>query len=290
MRNPQIRTTPAHTDPASRARPGMRAAILVAALLGALAQAPARAALFGDDEARKAILELRDGLTESNRQQQQNLDALSRRIEQLENRVDALQHGLSESAARSDAADLAIAKLRGATEQLANDVANAQKREHDLYADLDQRMRKLEPTAITVDGHSAQVDREEQQAYDAAIAQFRGNDYRGAINALNAFTARYPQSVYTAVAQFWLGSSYYAVKDFPASIAAQQALVERFPDSPRVPEALLNIAASQVELNDRKSARATLMRITNDYPDSEAAKLAHDRLTSMPAAKDKDKK
>lgn len=278
MRSIRIRTAPALCRP-------LFAALFVALILPPLA--PARAALFGDDEARKAILELRDSLTESNRQQRESMDALTKRIEQIENRIDAIQHGLSESAARSDATDLAIAKLRGVTEQLANDVATAQKREHDLYADLDQRMRKLEPTAITVDGHSAQVDREEQMAYDAAIAQFRASDFRGAINALNAFVARHPQSVYAAPAQFWLGSSYYAVKDFASAIAAQQTLIERFPDSPRLPEALLNIAASQVELNDRKSARATLVRITNDYPNSEAGKLARDRLAAMPASKDK---
>jgi len=259
-------------------------------LAAALVAAPAHAGIFSDEEARKAILDLRDSLAESNRQQAERIDALTKRIEQLENRIDALQHGQSESADHTDSMSLEIAKLRGVTEQLGNDVANAQKREKDFYADLDQRMRKLEPTAIVVDGHSATVDRDEQQSYDTAMAQFRANDYRSAINAFNAFVARYPQSVYTPAAQFWLGSSYYAVKDFPAAIAAQQILMERFPDSPRVPEALLNIAASQIELNDRKAARATLNRITADYPDAEAAKLARDRLAALPAEKEKVKK
>lgn len=258
--------------------------VLVAMLTGAAA--PARAALFGDDEARKAILELRDNLAESNRKQ----DDLAKRIEALENRIAAIQNGQSEAANQRDATMLELAKLRGVTEQLANDVAIAQKREHELYADLDQRMRKLEPTAITVDGRSVQVDREEQMAYDAAMAQFRASDFRSSISALQAFVARYPQSVYAPAAQFWLGSSYYAVKEFNSAVAAQQSLIERFPDSPRVPEALLNIAASQVELNDRKSARSTLTRITHDFPDSDAAKLARDRLAALQAGTGKDKK
>jgi len=264
----------------------MRHVPLLLAVL-TLSVAPARAALFGDDEARKAILELRDTLAESNRQQAERFEAMTRRIEQLENRVEALQHGLSESATGSESTSMEIAKLRGATEQLANDVSNAQRREKDFYADLDARMRKLEPMAVMIDGHSAQVDRDEQQSYDTAMAQFRASDFRSAINGLNAFVARYPQSVYAPMAQFWLGSSYYAVKDFAAAIAAQQALIEHFPDSPRIAEALLNIAASQVELNDRKSARATLARITNDFPESEAAKLARERLAAMPPAKEK---
>ena len=259
--------------------------LLVTALLAPLG--PAHAGIFSDDEARKAILELRDTIAANDKQQQERIDALAKRIDELENRIDAVQHGQSASADKNDATVLEIARLRGVSEQLANDVANAQKREHDLYQDLDQRLHKLEPTAVTVDGHNGEVNREEQLAYDTAMGQFRANDFRSAINALGAFVARYPQSVYTAPAQFWLGSSYYAVKDFPSAIAAQQALIEHFPDSPRVPEALLNIASSQMDMNDRKSARTTLNRIVKDYPDSEAAKLAQERLTALPPDKGK---
>jgi tol-pal system protein YbgF len=260
---------------------------MLTAFLGPLA--PAHAGILSDDEARKAILELRDTIAASDKQQKERLDAMEKRIAEIENRIEAVQHGQIASAEKGDATTLDIDHLRGVTEKLANDVANTQKNSHDLYADLDGRLRKLEPTAITVDGHNAEVARDEQMAYDTAMAQFRANDFRSAINALGAFVARYPQSVYTAAAQFWLGSSYYAVKDFPAAITAQQALIEHFPESPRVPEAMLNIAASQMDSNDRKGAKATLNRIVKEHPDSEAAKLAKDRLAAL-APPDKGKK
>ncbi len=104
---------------------------------------------------------------------------------------------------------------------------------------------------------------------------------------LDVFVGRYPLSVYAPAAQFWLGSSYYAVKDFPSAINAQKYLIEHFPDSARVPEALLNIAASEVELNDRKSARVTLTRIVKDYPNTEQARLAQERLATLPTGKEK---
>lgn len=258
--------------------------VIMAALLAPLV--PAHAGLLSDDEARKAILELRDTIAENNRQEKERLDAMEKRITEIEVRVDAVQHGQIAAAEKSDATSLDLDQLRGVTEKLGKDLATTQKNSHDLYADLDGRLRKLEPTAITVDGQNAEVARDEQSAYDTAMAQFRANDFRNAINALGAFVARYPQSVYTAAAQYWLGTSYYALKDFPSAIAAQQTLIEHFPDSPRVPEALLNIAASQMDSNDRKAAKATLARIVKDYPDSEAAKLAKDRLSSLgPAEK-----
>jgi tol-pal system protein YbgF len=263
----------------------LAAPLLLMALLAPLA--PAQAGLFSDDEARKAILELRDTIAKNAQEQKERLDAMEKRVAEMETRIEAVQNGQIASAEKSDAVALQTDKLRGATEKLANDLANTQKNSHDLYADLDQRLRKLEPEVVTVDGRSAQVGRDEQMAYDTAMAQFRANDFRSAINALAAFIARYPQSAYTPAAQFWLGSSYYAVKDFPSAIAAQQALIEHFPDSARIPEALLNIAASQMDSNDRKNARATLTRITRDYPDTDAAKLAQDRLSALPADKGK---
>jgi tol-pal system protein YbgF len=137
---------------------------------------------------------------------------------------------------------------------------------------------------MTVDGRSATVDRNEQAAYDGALAQFRAGDFRGAATNLQAFVARYPQSAYAASAQYWLGNSLYALKDYKSSIAAQQVVLERYRDSPRAPDALLNIASSQLELNQKPQSQATLQRILKEFPDSEAAKTARERL---PATKSK---
>jgi tol-pal system protein YbgF len=238
-------------------------------------------ALFGDEEARKAIVDLRDQVTQLEKAHSARIDELSQRIDRLDNTLQAIQRGQVEAGGQFDALRQDLAKLRGLIEQVTNDVATLQKRNRDLYSDLDARIKKLEPTSVTVEGRSVQVDREEQAAYDAAMALFKGSDFRTAVGALSTFVSRYPQSPYAAAAQFWLGSSYYAIKDYKSAIAAQQTLLDRFPDSPRAPDALLNIAASQIELNDKKSARATLSRIVADFPDSDAAKLAKERLASV---------
>ncbi len=242
--------------------------------------APSRA-LFGDEEARKAIVDLRDQVAQLQKDHSARIDDLSQRIERIDNLVQAIQRGQLEAGGQFEDLRQQIAKLRGAVEQLTNDIATLQKRNRDLYSDLDARIKRLEPTSVTVDGRSVQVDRDEQAAYDAAMALFKVSDFRTAVGGLTAFLARYPQSPYAPAAQFWLGSSYYAIKDYRSAIAAQQALIDRFPDSARTPDALLNIAASQIELNDKKSARATLSKIISDFPDSDAAKLAKERMGSL---------
>lgn len=256
----------------------MRYLLALALLLGLAAPS---FALFGDEEARKAIVDLRDEVAKLEKDHSARIDELSQRIDHIETLVQAIQRGQLEAGGQFDQLHQDLAKLRGMLEQVTNDLATLQKRNKDLYSDLDARIRKLEPTSVTVEGRSVQVDRDEQAAYDSAMTLFKANDFRTAAGALSAFLARYPQSAYAPPAQYWLGSSYYAIKDYRAAIAAQQALIDRFPDSPRAPDALLNIAASQIELNDKKSARATLNKVVSDFPDSDASKLAKERLASL---------
>ena len=170
------------------------------------------------------------------------------------------------------------ARLRGQVETLANEVATLQKRNRDLYADLDARLKKMEPQSITVDGRTAAVDRAELAAYEGPLAQFRAGDFKGSLPGFQQFVARYPASAYAPAAQYWIGSAHYAIKDYKSAIAAHRTLVERYADSPRVPDALLSMAESQVQLGDRKSANATLSRIIKEFPETEAAKIARDRL------------
>jgi tol-pal system protein YbgF len=275
-------TPPSPLSPLPLARErGVARSLAVMAVLLSLA-APA-CALFGDEEARKAIVDLRDDVAKLQKEHSARIDELSQRIDRIDAMVQAIQRGQLEAGGRFDQLHQELAQLRGLIEQVTNDVATLQKRNRDLYSDLDARIKKLEPTSVTIDGKSVQIDRDEQAAYDSAMASFKVSDFRTAVGALSAFVARYPQSAYAPAAQFWLGSSYYAIKDYRAAIAAQQTLIDRFPDSARVPDALLNVAASQIELNDRKSARATLNKITTDFPDSDAAKLARERLASLGA-------
>jgi len=235
--------------------------------------APAHA-LFGDDEARKAILELRAKVAEMENRLREKDAELATRIERLE----AANRAQLEFANTVDAQRKEIATLRGQVETLTNEVATLQKRNRDLYADLDGRLKAFEPIATNVDGKPATVDRAEQAAYDAALTQFRAGDFRGAAASLQAFLARWPKSAHAPAASYWLGNSLYGMKDYKGAIAAQQVVVERYPDSPRAPDALLNIAASQVELKDTARARSALQKIITDYPNTEAAKVADERL------------
>lgn len=240
---------------------------VAAAMMAAVAYLPlhAGAALFDDDEARKAILDLRA-----------KVEAM--RVD-LNGRVDAKADKTStlDLISQHDQTMQEIAKLRGQIEVLANDLANVQKRQKDLYVDIDARLKKLEPRQVTIDGKEEAVQQSEQSTYDAAIALYKSGDYKAAITALDAFVRQYPASPYAATAQYWLGNSYYAVADYKNGIFALQQVVKTYPDSPRAPDALLNIATMYTEQKDAKKAKATLDQLAAKYPDSTAAQSAKQR-------------
>lgn len=240
---------------------------LAAALLAAFAFLPlhAGAGVFDDDEARKAILDLRA-----------KVDALSH---DLNARIDTKSDKSStlDLVSQNELTAQEIAKLRGQIEVLANELANAQKRQKDFYVDLDTRLRKLEPHEVTIDGKAAQVDPNEQKSYETAMQLFKSGDYKTAGAALSEFVHRYPESGYAPNAQYWLGNAYYAQRDCKNAIAAQLVVLKSYPDSPKAADAMLNIASCQTELKD-KAAKKTLQDLIKQYPDSSAAATAKERL------------
>jgi len=229
----------------------------------------ASAGLLDDDEARKAILDLRAKVDNIARDLNARVDAKadkSATIEMLNQHEQTMQE---------------LARLRGQIEVLANEIAKAQNGQKQLYADLDARIKKLEPRQETIDGQTAEVMPSEKSAYDAATALFQSGDYKAAASALQDFVKRYPDSAYASNAQYWLGNAYYALGDYKKAIAAQEVVTSTYNSSPKVPDAMLNIASSYALLKDNKNAKKALQQLVSKYPSSSAAQTARDRLASL---------
>lgn len=231
--------------------------VMVAAFLAALVLLPlqAKAGLFEDDEARQAILDIRT-----------KVDAKADKSSVLE------------LASQNEALRQEVAKLRGQVEVLTNEVSNSQRRQKDFYVELDSRTRKLEPQQVVIDDKEVIVEPMEQQAYDAAMVQFKVGSYKPATVSFSEFLRRYPKSGYVASAQYFLGSSFYALRDYRNAISAQMVVVKLHAGSARAPDAMLNIASSYTELKDKINAKKMLDRLVAQYPNSEAAKTAKERL------------
>jgi tol-pal system protein YbgF len=258
----------------------MRAAVLpacrraIAAGLLCLAAGGVQAQLFADDDARKAILDLRTRLTQSeelartrNAELSEQLQVLRRNLLEMNNQLEALRGEM--------------ARLRGSNEQLQRDLSEVQRKQRDIGQAVDDRLRKVEPQKVTLDGKEFSADPEEKRQYDEAITLLRGGDFDKASLALANFMKRWPASGYGDAARFWQGNALYGKRDYKEAIAAFRAFLAKAPDSERAPEALLAIANSQAEMKDKVAARKTLDELIKAYPKSEAAVAGKERLASL---------
>jgi tol-pal system protein YbgF len=249
--------------------------------LGLLAGGAAQAGLFDDEEARKAIVDLRQRIAAADDASKQRSAEQAAAIAQVAEQLAALRRSMLDLNNQLEAMRGDVAKLRGNDEQLARDIADLQKRQKDTGQALDDRLRKLEPLKVALDGREFLVDPEEKRAYDEAITTMRGGDFEKSVNALAAFQRRYPASPFTDSVRFWQGNALYGKRDYKEAVNAFRGFVASAPDHPRAPEALLALANSQAEMKDVKAARKTLDDLMKAYPQSEAAQAGKERLGAL---------
>lgn len=264
-------------DRPSMSRPALRAlaALCLSFVAGLTFLVPsAHAGILEDDEARRAILDLRQKLDQANELARQRAEQASAQIEQLRRSLLDISNQLQQMRDEN-------AKLRGNDEQLARDLSEVQRKQKDLQSGIDDRIRKFEPQAVNVDGKEFTADPDEKRQYDEALELLRKSDFAGTAAALTAFRKRYPSSGYNESVLFWLGNAQYGNRQYREAITAFRALVTAAPTHPKAPEALLAIANCQAELKDGKTARRTIDELIKTYPQSEAAQAGRERLASL---------
>jgi tol-pal system protein YbgF len=231
-------------------------------------------ALFGDDEARKAIIELRQKV-DANKQAADSAaaearegDAGTRRsLLELSNQIEQLRAEL--------------ARLRGQNEQLAREVSELQRQQKDVQVGIDERLRQVEPLRVEFDGQTFTAAPAEKNDFEAAMAQLRKSEFQPAAVSYAAFLQRYPASGYTPSVLYWLGNAQYANRAYKEAVATHGRLVREFPAHMRTPEAMLAMANSHVELKDARTAKTTLENLVKAHPNSEAAAAARERLARL---------
>jgi len=239
-----------------------------------------QAALFDDTEARKKILEV-----ESQSLADHELQAAE--IEDLNKRLSAQSESMLNMQNEMELLKQEISELRGALEVANHALATAERRQKDLYADTDKRIRRLEggagvdsvgvlPSSPEVGGNAANVDA--YQAYKAAYGLSQGAKHKEAFDAYNAFIKKYPDSKYTPDAIYGVGYSQFALKNYKSSIASQQKLLAVYPNSAKAPNAMYSIANSQIQLGQINSAKKVLRSLIAKHPAAEVVPSAKKRL------------
>lgn len=262
--------------------------IAALALICMAAPVAAQAQLFGDDEARKAIVELRQRFDQAVLAQNRLVDEntqLRRNMLQLQTDIDGLHNDVAQLRGREDELEHQLAQMKqqqtpapGATDGSSATSGNGAPDGSAPPAGGDSAAAGGGSVATNSATAASGDDRQE---LDAALRKFQGGNFRAAQTDLQSFVKREPNSALLPEALFWLGNAQYATQDYKPAIANFKQLLAKAPSDKRAPEALLSIASCQTELRDTKSARATLESLVKQYPQSQAAQAARDRLKQL---------
>ena len=268
---------------------GIRPVFRPGIMLTLLALAMPVQAMDSETSDRLAAMQLQlDGLTEHVTRMEQQSPASA--LLNLQSQIDTLKNELDD--------------IRGRLDEQAHDLATTQKRQADLYQDLDTRLKALaqqsQPpasadagttagsqqiaTSSTTVNQTAASQTEQAKAYQAALALFKQGDYAGAILRFKKFISNWPDDAQAASAQYWIGNAYFSTRDFLRAASEQEKLIKTYPKSSKVPDAMLNLSSSQVELGDMSAARKTLKSLVKKFPDTPAAAQGKKRLHLLEGA------
>lgn len=274
-----------------------RAASLFGAAIffSALGFSSPASALFEDDEARVAILQLRGQIDQLSKriadlERQLNLRSaeqdrqLSAKAGDIEKQLQATSQGQLQVLNEIERLRAEVARLRGSIEETSRVASTGKSQQKDLYVDLDQRLKKLEPVTVTADGIAYRVSQEEKSKHDELRDLLRAGDFKKATSVAEAFELTFPSSALAANVLLSKGTAFYGERNYKAAIVARQEFIEKYPNHPARPDATLNLAASQAEAGNATAARATLEGLVKAYPNSAAASEARERLKAAAKA------
>jgi len=189
--------------------------------------------------------------------------SLEARLSRLENQT------LLDLMERMDRLQNEVQRMLGEMEEQAHNMDSLNKRQRDLYLDIDQRLRKMEqgnatapaptmgafvpapvpdstvsiqpgPTPATSVSSSATgssvVDGSQQEriSYEKAFSLLKDGRYDQAVAAFNSFVKSYPRGRFAGNAQYWLGEANYVQRNFKQALIEFGKVVKDYPTSPKL--------------------------------------------------------
>ncbi|MFO7551185.1 MAG: tol-pal system protein YbgF [Haliea sp.] len=203
-----------------------------------------------------------------------------------------------------------VMRLNGMVEEQAHELRTLKAQSLERYIDLDRRLGLLAggsgelapeaaagpsapaPTAEAAAPRSSPVAAApaaavaqpgESEAYQAAYALVRSQQFNQAVTAFQQFLQDYPSGRFTPNAHYWLGEL-YLVTSPPDPEAARQSfmlLLDMYPTDSKVPDALFKLGRIHYTKGNRERAREFLDRVINEFgsTNSAAVKLAQDFIS-----------
>jgi tol-pal system protein YbgF len=221
--------------------------------------------------------------TRANMQQlQREFSALKERIEETRYQV-GRQIGQSSRDGDQRVKDLEarVAKL---TDGFKTQEGQLKAREEELR-ELQKNIRQQQPVAGGSSAEKTEASAAENETvrtdYEIAWRALEKKDYRLAISRFKEFLQKHPKSKLAINAQYWIGESHYALREFDQAILEFDAVRSRYPQADKVPAALLKQGFAFAELGEKVNARLILQEVVEKYAQSPEAAQAKQKLRAL---------
>lgn len=118
-------------------------------------------------------------------------------------------------------------------------------------------------------------------SYNHAYKTFKDQNYHETIRLMSDFFKAYPNHAYSDNALFWLGESYYQLKNYEQANAEFEKIIQKFPTGNKVPDALLRSGICMLKLSKPEKAKGSFHQLIKKFPESVAAKKAKATLGEL---------
>ncbi len=120
-----------------------------------------------------------------------------------------------------------------------------------------------------------------QTLYNSAYQDYMQGQYALAIQGFQQYLQNYGDTDLASNAQFYIGDSYYAQKDYRNAIKEYDKCIEQFPGGNKVAASYLKKGYALLALGETSAGERELRALIRRYPSTHEADLARQRLRRL---------
>ena len=124
-------------------------------------------------------------------------------------------------------------------------------------------------------------DPQAARLFQRARDDYQQGNYEVAIILFKQYLRQHARSPQAGDAQYWIGESLYAQKEFNAAIVAFDEVIQEYPQNDMVASSTLKVGLSFANLGDQPNARFFLQQVQENFPNSSEAQLATEKLKQL---------
>lgn len=117
--------------------------------------------------------------------------------------------------------------------------------------------------------------------YEIALKMYRKGNYQETIIKLKEFLTLFPKNNRASNARYWIGESYFSMKDYKNSIRNFQIVLQKYPLSGKIPDAMLKMGMCFLKLSYKDKAAIEFQQVIDQFPKTQAAKLSREKLNQL---------